>query len=189
MIQDSLHQLARAIMQRQERKFKNAGFTLVELLVVISIISLLSSVVFASVNSARSKARDARRKSDLHAIQLALEFYFDKYGTYQVSGTGSGGCSCGWAGYEDSGAYAKAVTRGLQQESFLNAPLVDDPVSKPGYMLYLCAPGSYALSARWKIPARQTSRTSKPLVTARVGMGPIRYTEKTMQSGINCVME
>ncbi len=51
------------------------GFTLIELLVVIAIIGLLSSVVLASLNSSRIKARDARRISDLHQIQLALELY------------------------------------------------------------------------------------------------------------------
>ena len=59
-----------------------SGFTLIELLVVVAIISLLSSVVLASLNSARSKARDAKRKEDLHQIRLALQLYYDAYGIY-----------------------------------------------------------------------------------------------------------
>jgi len=46
-------------------KNRENGFTLIELLVVISIISLLSSIVFASVNSARTKARYARAGVEL----------------------------------------------------------------------------------------------------------------------------
>lgn len=61
---------------------KRQGFTLIELLVVISIISLLSSIVLTSVNSARGKARDARRRTDLKQLQTALEFYFDTNGSY-----------------------------------------------------------------------------------------------------------
>jgi len=53
------------------------GFTLIELLVVIAIIGILSSVVLASLNSARKKGRDARRVSDLKQLQLALELYYD----------------------------------------------------------------------------------------------------------------
>ncbi|PJE73322.1 MAG: secretion system protein G [Candidatus Tagabacteria bacterium CG10_big_fil_rev_8_21_14_0_10_40_13] len=56
------------------------GFTLIELLVVIAIIGILSSVVLASLNSARKKARDARRVADIKQIQLALEMYFDSTG-------------------------------------------------------------------------------------------------------------
>jgi prepilin-type N-terminal cleavage/methylation domain-containing protein len=58
-------------------KRQSRGFTLIELLVVIAIIGILSSVVLASLNSARKKGRDARRISDLKQIQLALELYYD----------------------------------------------------------------------------------------------------------------
>lgn len=61
---------------------KLSGFTLIELLVVISIISLLSSVVFASVNSARAKARDAKRAADIKQVKLVLEFYYDQFNRY-----------------------------------------------------------------------------------------------------------
>jgi prepilin-type N-terminal cleavage/methylation domain-containing protein len=61
---------------------KSRGFTLVELLVVISIIALISSVVLATLNAARSKARDARRISDMAQVSKALELYRDSTGTY-----------------------------------------------------------------------------------------------------------
>lgn len=53
------------------------GFTLIELLVVIAIIGILSSVVMASLNSARTKARDAKRVADLKQVKTALEMYSD----------------------------------------------------------------------------------------------------------------
>ena len=56
---------------------RNKGFTLIELLVVIAIIGILSSVVLASLNTAREKARDARRISDIKQLQLALELNAD----------------------------------------------------------------------------------------------------------------
>lgn len=60
---------------RQRRA--ESGFTLIELLVVIAIIGMLASIVLASLNSARRKARDARRVADTKQLQLALELYFD----------------------------------------------------------------------------------------------------------------
>ena len=64
---------------------KNKGFTLIELLVVIAIIGILSSVVLASLNSARQKSRDARRIADVKQLQLALELYFDSNANYPTA--------------------------------------------------------------------------------------------------------
>jgi prepilin-type N-terminal cleavage/methylation domain-containing protein len=82
------------------------GFTLIELLVVIAIIGLLSSIVVASLQSARSKARDAVRLSDMHTIRTALELYANNHnGQYPAEipgGVGSwGNWECGNA--KDSG--------------------------------------------------------------------------------------
>lgn len=54
---------------------RTRGFTLIELLVVIAIIGVLSSVVLASLNAARSRANDSKRLSDMREVQKALELY------------------------------------------------------------------------------------------------------------------
>lgn len=64
------------------KKDQERGFTLIELLVVIAIIGILSSVVLASLNSARQKARDARRINDVNQLKLAFELFFDANGRY-----------------------------------------------------------------------------------------------------------
>lgn len=53
------------------------GFTLIELLVVIAIIGMLSSVVLASLNTARERSRDARRLADIQQLKTALELIYD----------------------------------------------------------------------------------------------------------------
>lgn len=55
---------------------------MVELLVVITIIGILSSVVLVSLNSARTRARDIKRIADVRQIALALEFCYDQQGKY-----------------------------------------------------------------------------------------------------------
>jgi type IV pilus assembly protein PilA len=73
------------------------GFTLIELLVVIAIIGILSSVVLASLNTARNKGADAAIKSNLESVRPQAELYYDsnssKYGVAAYAGdcgTGTG---------------------------------------------------------------------------------------------------
>jgi len=58
------------------KKF-NKGFTLIELLVVIAIIGILSSVVLASLNTARAKGADAAVKSNLANARAQAELFYD----------------------------------------------------------------------------------------------------------------
>lgn len=64
---------------------KKSGFTLMELLVVVAIIGLISSVAFVSMQRARAEARDTKRLADIDAVHNALELYYNDYGVYPNS--------------------------------------------------------------------------------------------------------
>ena len=69
------------------QKKKNKGFTLIELLVVIAIIGILAAIGLSALTSARAKARDSKRKSDLREVSTALELYYADNGYYpEVNG-------------------------------------------------------------------------------------------------------
>lgn len=70
------------------------GFTLIELLVVIAIIAILSAIVMTNFFTAKSRARDGKRISDLSQIQLALEQIFDKCNVYPADITNSSATVC-----------------------------------------------------------------------------------------------
>ncbi len=81
------------------RGLKNKrGFTLVELMVVMSIISLMSSIVFASINTARVRARDSARYSSIQQMRNAIELYITKYGYAPLMGKAD---ECQAGGYGD----------------------------------------------------------------------------------------
>ena len=58
------------------KPFFSAGFTIIEIVTIIAIISLLSSIIAFNASKSRSLARDGQRVADLTVIQNALNLYF-----------------------------------------------------------------------------------------------------------------
>lgn len=104
------------------------GFTLIELLVVMSIVSLVSSVIFASFNSARAKGRDSKRISELRQIKTALEIYYNDKGQYPNS----------LAAVASSGAYNSGWSTLLSSSYMTSMP--NDPINTTAQYGYYYAP-------------------------------------------------
>lgn len=92
------------------------GFTLIELLVVIAIIGILSSVVLASLNTARNKGADAAIKSNLDGARAQAEIFYDANSNSYDGGTAAtdvcntaANASGGIKGINPAGAAAQAA--------------------------------------------------------------------------------
>lgn len=67
------------LFSREKRDHKN-GFTMLELLVVISIIGILSALILPTISSARNAAYYSRTKAEAKQIGVALELYANAHG-------------------------------------------------------------------------------------------------------------
>ena len=143
------------------------GFTLIELLVVVAIIGILSSVVISSLNTSRAKARDIRRKSDLHQIRTALAMYFNERGDYIENGSncGSYGTGNGWFNVQNAN-YPKSIMQCLIDAGVANQEIIDPtggttstPSSGFTYMKYTCGPPvkTYVYAKLESIPQSSTA--------------------------------
>lgn len=119
------------------------GFTLIELLVVIAIIGLLSTLAVVALSSAREKARDSKRLSDLKQIQTALELYYTDNNVYPTAV--SPGISLGTTNYICLNSAAGFTTTGCANAYMGLVPT--DPQAAQNYT-YISADGStYTVTA------------------------------------------
>lgn len=58
---------------------KKSGFTLIEMLVVVSIIAILTGIILANLSASRNKGNDAAVKTNMATIQTQAEVYFDQH--------------------------------------------------------------------------------------------------------------
>ena len=117
------------------------GFTLIELLVVIAIIGILSSIVLASLNTARGKSANAKVKAQLASARSGAEAYYDSNGnTYNGSaGDVAGTCATANSMFTDVTSNMSAFT---------------DPANYPGNPTLSChsTDVAYAISAPLFVP-------------------------------------
>jgi prepilin-type N-terminal cleavage/methylation domain-containing protein len=118
-----------------------SGFTLIELLVTISIIAVLSAILYASFNDARMLARDKTRMASLKEMQLSIEFYKSQYGRYpagcivdRFSGPGPAGST----GHNSCPNYITGHSAGNSFVPDFISALPNDPKSEnePGQGFY-----------------------------------------------------
>ena len=118
------------------------GFTLIELLVVIAIIGILSSVVLASLNSARSKGAEASIKANLANIRPQAEMYYDSnsfsYGTHAA-----GTCN----GTTGTGVFSDASIRSMLASAIAQSPATNAT----------CAAGASAYAVSVQLPGTPTA--------------------------------
>lgn len=120
---------------------KRKGFTLIELLVVIAIIGLLSTLAVVALGTARQKARDAKRLSDLKQIQTALELYYTDNNVYPTSASGVALGSGNFACLNGSGFAATGCAN-----PYMGA-IPDDPITGNDYTYQSANGSTYTVSS------------------------------------------
>jgi type II secretory pathway pseudopilin PulG len=147
---------------KQGRSF---GFSTVEIMVVVSIIGILSTISIYGLSEVRAKSRDAERQAELRLLEGAVERYKMKYGEYP---TGCNGANEWSAQTVDNDSSHKCTSGGqyiigLAPEFIPVLPVDPNPNgSNSGYMYYSNSDGTaYKLVVYNSVEAEVDSARTK----------------------------
>ena len=104
---------------------QTGGYTLIELLVAVSIAVLLSSIVTVSISAIRKSSRDTQRIQHMQEIQTALKLYHQDFGKYPDEESTPGKSGWEYSNEENSTFISELVGSGYLETEIVD-PTNDD---------------------------------------------------------------
>ena len=159
-----------------------AGFTLIELLTVVTIMGVLSAILFTSLASVRAKARDGKRLKDMETISGAVEQYYRDNSHYPITNCSTNGGSA-YAAYQNGTWSTKVICPSVgaagsnplatELAPYISLPLTDPsgPISggsDAGY-LYRSDDGKDYCVMIWRTPENMNNFKSSLIDMSRCG--------------------
>lgn len=145
---------------------KNSGFTIVELLIVIVVISILATITFVAFNGIQARSRDTIRNNDLAQLSKAIKLYSVDNGNY-LNSSSSCGNNNGDGNLEfdyDGAGPRKTIMDCLKDGGYINNPIRDPSGMSPNcnglncfkYMKYGCGLGVFLYAHLESLPQTST---------------------------------
>jgi len=147
------------------------GFTLLELMVIITLVAMLALSGFSSYSASQKSARDSRRKTDLETVRQALELYRSANSALYVNYTGNTqGSNALKTALTNNGCYGSACMNSTSYPS--------DPRSDQNYYYRSVSPNTtYCIYSLLEQPTTQDTATcpASGCVTVSCGTANCNY--------------